>query len=94
MRCLSKRKDTNFKANHNIIAVISQSVLDVCLSAKIRILKQITTQQAFSAVANRCLSKRKDTNFKANHNCTSAFENADKDVCLSAKIRILKQITT
>ena len=43
---------------------------------------------------NRCLSKRKDTNFKANHNDTSAGAEKLLDVCLSAKIRILKQITT
>ena len=42
----------------------------------------------------RCLSKRKDTNFKANHNRRKAEKNPQTDVCLSAKIRILKQITT
>ena len=42
----------------------------------------------------RCLSKRKDTNFKANHNRLRATHSAGTDVCLSAKIRILKQITT
>ena len=51
---------------------------DVCLSAKIRILKQITT----------------DTNFKANHNIRRYVLIISGDVCLSAKIRILKQITT
>ena len=42
----------------------------------------------------RCLSKRKDTNFKANHNNTVFVTACNNDVCLSAKIRILKQITT
>ena len=41
--CLSKRKDTNFKANHNSLLNICGTSKDVCLSAKIRILKQITT---------------------------------------------------
>ena len=41
-----------------------------------------------------CLSKRKDTNFKANHNSKCYGKGNNKDVCLSAKIRILKQITT
>ena len=45
-RCLSKRKDTNFKANHNFRGVEIGRVPDVCLSAKIRILKQITTKLA------------------------------------------------
>ena len=44
-RCLSKRKDTNFKANHNRLLYTLFHYLDVCLSAKIRILKQITTQK-------------------------------------------------
>ena len=43
---------------------------------------------------NRCLSKRKDTNFKANHNHKLKRSSVKLDVCLSAKIRILKQITT
>ena len=38
-----KRKDTNFKANHNNNQFIIACFSDVCLSAKIRILKQITT---------------------------------------------------
>ena len=46
-RCLSKRKDTNFKANHNPLLLVLISKQDVCLSAKIRILKQITTLLAF-----------------------------------------------
>ena len=68
--------------------------MDVCLSAKIRILKQITTIGAQLQRAQRCLSKRKDTNFKANHNRRPAGLQNFRDVCLSAKIRILKQITT
>ena len=42
----------------------------------------------------RCLSLCKDTNFKANHNINLLFHNLLRDVCLCAKIRILKQITT
>ena len=65
---MSKRKDTNFKANHNEIRCDIDEYKDVCLSAKIRILKQITTPSPAVDVAVGCLSKRKDTNFKANHN--------------------------
>ena len=42
----------------------------------------------------RCLLLCKDKNFKANHNYTIDDEFAEEDVCYSAKIRILKQITT
>ena len=93
-RCLSKRKDTNFKANHNSTSSCVWSGCDVCLSAKIRILKQITTAIASQRLNCRCLSKRKDTNFKANHNFLRCALLTRLDVCLSAKIRILKQITT
>ena len=41
-----------------------------------------------------CLSLCKDTNFKANHNNRMKHLVGGKDVCLYAKIRILKQITT
>ena len=42
-RCLLLCKDKNFKANHNEQNTCNQSMFDVCYSAKIRILKQITT---------------------------------------------------
>ena len=92
--CLSKRKDTNFKANHNKRSSHAFGTYDVCLSAKIRILKQITTNLGMQPLFNGCLSKRKDTNFKANHNVYDEIQSPRWDVCLSAKIRILKQITT
>ena len=91
---MSKRKDTNFKANHNTRQKMTSSVADVCLSAKIRILKQITTYITPETFSQGCLSKRKDTNFKANHNKCVFIPLLNQDVCLSAKIRILKQITT
>ena len=43
MRCLLLCKDRNFKANHNFVLVSFFSPVDVCYSAKIGILKQITT---------------------------------------------------
>ena len=93
-RCLSQRKDKNFKANHNRFLHYLFEFHDVCLSAKIRILKQITTIQTYSVTYFRCLSQRKDKNFKANHNRFLHYLFEFHDVCLSAKIRILKQITT
>ena len=93
-RCLSWRKDKNFKANHNSIKLLSYGISDVCLGAKIRILKQITTCICYFFSIFRCLSWRKDKNFKANHNKKELIKNLPEDVCLSAKIRILKQITT
>ena len=45
---MSLCKDTNFKANHNAYAESLINAPDVCLCAKIRILKQITTVKAES----------------------------------------------
>ena len=53
IRCLSLCKDTNFKANHNIREVCAYQRTDVCLCAKIRILKQITTNQLESEARTR-----------------------------------------
>ena len=44
-RCLLLCKDKNFKANHNMSYYRVSEYGDVCYYAKIRILKQITTQK-------------------------------------------------
>ena len=41
--CFSQCKDTNFKANHNMVEIIEATPTVVLASAKILILKQITT---------------------------------------------------
>ena len=87
-------KDKNFKANHNIVWIRVLRSCDVCYSAKIRILKQITTDSVCYKDIDRCLLLCKDKNFKANHNNKNERYFVDEDVCYSAKIRILKQITT
>ena len=87
-------KDKNFKANHNQFFVSFFSCLDVCYYAKIRILKQITTNGHLITLLVRCLLLCKDKNFKANHNGLYVEPVSTTDVCYYAKIRILKQITT
>ena len=67
---------------------------DVCYYAKIRILKQITTDSVLKSARKRCLLLCKDKNFKANHNTVRSDDFLTVDVCYYAKIRILKQITT
>ena len=44
MGCLLLCKDKNFKANHNMVVLMVMIWKDVCYYAKIRILKQITTE--------------------------------------------------
>ncbi len=66
----------------------------VCYLAKIRILKQITTDADVDIADIRCLLSCKDTNFKANHNAFLLIVITLIGVCYLAKIRILKQITT
>ena len=44
-RCICLCKDTNFKANHNLRALLIRWVMVVYAYAKILILKQITTNE-------------------------------------------------
>ena len=92
--CFSQCKDTNFKANHNYFKEINKSRCVVLASAKILILKQITTRHEWRQVLQRCFSQCKDTNFKANHNYKGLNLCHLFVVLASAKILILKQITT
>ena len=93
-RCLLSCKDTNFKANHNAFVLLNDFIYGVCYLAKIRILKQITTESDLFSLFAWCLLSCKDTNFKANHNPSIGFRGKPRGVCYLAKIRILKQITT
>ena len=43
-RCLLLCKGKNFKANHNLQRALDDEIRDVCYYAKVRILKQITTE--------------------------------------------------
>ena len=74
--------------------IVETSRIDVCYSAKIGILKQITTVSADIYRYKGCLLLCKDRNFKANHNPYLISKVIMIDVCYSAKIGILKQITT
>ena len=67
---------------------------DVCYYAKVRILKQITTQCRDRYNLIGCLLLCKGKNFKANHNTMINYSLKGHDVCYYAKVRILKQITT
>ncbi len=77
-----------------MLASIYGDIDGVCYLAKIRILKQITTEKAQTIDEGWCLLSCKDTNFKANHNLLARNDAAASGVCYLAKIRILKQITT
>ena len=92
--CLCYCKDTNFKANHNSSRTIRRTPCVVYATAKILILKQITTQRIALHLSRCCLCYCKDTNFKANHNTVSLEIQVRMVVYATAKILILKQITT
>ncbi len=77
-----------------MLASIYGDIDGVCYLAKIRILKQITTEWRRDETKLRCLLSCKDTNFKANHNLVPDAAISVEGVCYLAKIRILKQITT
>ncbi len=68
--CIWLCKDTNLKANHNQQAHEQGTDDGVYDSAKILIWKQITTRELFLWDCSRCIWLCKDTNLKANHNCS------------------------
>ena len=93
-RCCLWCKDKNNKANHNVNIVFCLISLVVVYDAKIRIIKQITTNMLYLPLFSRCCLWCKDKNNKANHNSLSCSVKSPKVVVYDAKIRIIKQITT
>ena len=92
--CICQCKDTNFKANHNLISSFLLICLVVFANAKILILKLITTAKQVLSNYESCICQCKDTNFKANHNKSFGCLFAWWVVFANAKILILKLITT
>ena len=66
--CIQWLKDTNLKANHNMIKSNTSLVSAVFNGSKILIWKQITTSSPGLPSAPGCIQWLKDTNLKANHN--------------------------
>ena len=92
--CCLYRKGKNFKANHNKRENNLRCCLAVAYIAKVRILKQITTDKLSLSSGRCCCLYRKGKNFKANHNRLSPMHHQMTAVAYIAKVRILKQITT
>ena len=92
--CFLRRKDKNFKANHNRLQPLLSVLATVFCGAKIKILKQITTKSLGGETILYCFLRRKDKNFKANHNKIDILLPKGFTVFCGAKIKILKQITT
>ena len=92
--CSQWFKDTNLKANHNILETLRFLPTIVPNGSKILIWKQITTIfRAFSTSSN-CSQWFKDTNLKANHNACPITDELRCIVPNGSKILIWKQITT
>ena len=66
----------------------------VVATAKVRIFKQITTQDETGQQVISCCCYRKGTNFQANHNSIARTTSTRTVVVATAKVRIFKQITT
>ena len=92
--CSQWFKDTNLKANHNLLQVLVYRLLIVPNGSKILIWKQITTQSAASVRFTNCSQWFKDTNLKANHNSIVRTFTPFPIVPNGSKILIWKQITT
>ena len=94
LSCIYSNKDKNFKANHNNPYMMQPDSGVVSIVTKIRILKQITTNNSKEIHFECCIYSNKDKNFKANHNNPYMMMNNGNVVSIVTKIRILKQITT
>ena len=92
--CFQWFKDTNLKANHNLIRFRSMMSPVVSNGSKILIWKQITTHRSQPYRWKRCFQWFKDTNLKANHNDVRCTGRWDVVVSNGSKILIWKQITT
>ena len=92
--CVCNCKDTNLKAIHNIVAILSISPIVVFATAKILIWKQFTTLLSHFGVEVSCVCNCKDTNLKAIHNMEYEKEKKSIVVFATEKILIWKQFTT
>ena len=92
--CYQSCKDKNFKAIHNNLPFETLRYLVVINLAKIKILKQFTTNLVSAYSLYSCYQSCKDKNFKAIHNHDFATNNLQAVVINLAKIKILKQFTT
>ena len=92
--CFQWFKDTNLKANHNILEIDAITYQVVSNGSKILIWKQITTHRNRLTVWAGCFQWFKDTNLKANHNKFSLSLKLRSVVSNGSKILIWKQITT
>ena len=87
-------KDTNLKANHNMITIMEREQVAVLYGSKILIWKQITTILLLYRSIFCCSLWFKDTNLKANHNDLLTCLTFCRAVLYGSKILIWKQITT
>ena len=92
--CLRYCKSTSFQANHNSIQIDKYQIPVVCDTAKVRVFKQITTDDELINLLPSCLRYCKSTSFQANHNCAYRPPRCRPVVCDTAKVRVFKQITT
>ena len=92
--CFQWFKDTNLKANHNLLRQDQRWLRVVSNGSKILIWKQITTRSDNTSYLRCCFQWFKDTNLKANHNTTAIAYFSSFVVSNGSKILIWKQITT
>ena len=92
--CSQWFKDTNLKANHNLLIYLLDIGFIVPNGSKILIWKQITTMFLLLPNGCHCSQWFKDTNLKANHNIFGIDYFRFLIVPNGSKILIWKQITT
>ena len=92
--CYWYHKGKTFQANHNTqkrAVLLTSVVID---TTKVRLFKQITTEDELQAAIDGCYWYHKGKTFQANHNTLATPRGRRQVVIDTTKVRLFKQITT
>ena len=92
--CLRYCKSTSFQANHNMNRHDNKHRLVVCDTAKVRVFKQITTDNRAYACSFGLFAILQKYEFSSKSQLTLLCSFYFIVVCDTAKVRVFKQITT
>ena len=94
IRCYWYHKGKTFQANHNCAINLIESVTVVIDTTKVRLFKQITTNNPCVSCCKCCYWYHKGKTFQANHNYDGDLKINNEVVIDTTKVRLFKQITT
>ena len=92
--CYWYHKGKTFQANHNHRNYPKFDDMVVIDTTKVRLFKQITTDETVTMYERCCYWYHKGKTFQANHNGENKENQSRKVVIDTTKVRLFKQITT